>query len=117
MAEENIIDWELSVSLANGNEVTAKQLLKLLITQLPDNKKELQRYYQANNLNALCDLVHKLHGASCYCGVPQLKAAAHELEEALQTKQLGQLNTMFNTFITAIDDVLTAAAEIVEPVE
>ena len=35
-------------------------------------------------MDNLLDCVHKLHGATRYCGVPELRAAANQLETALK---------------------------------
>ena len=114
MAENIPVDWELAVSLANGNEETAKQLLQLLLQQLPENKADSQRYYTNNDYRSLRDLVHKIHGATCYCGVPQLKIATRDLENALRNQQMDSIETLFSQFINAINAVQTAAVEIVD---
>ena len=113
MSVEHGIDWELAVSLANNNEETAKQLLQLLAGELSRNKADAQRYFDAKDFNSLCNLAHKLHGASCYCGVPQLKASARQLEEALRTQQLDSLDALFTQFITAIEEIQNAAPKII----
>ena len=38
----------------------------------------------ANDNNALIERVHRLHGATRYCGVPQLRAACHRAETLLK---------------------------------
>ena len=35
-------------------------------------------------MDQLLESVHKLHGATRYCGVPELRAAANQLETALK---------------------------------
>jgi len=35
-------------------------------------------------MDELLECVHKLHGATRYCGVPELRAAANQLETALK---------------------------------
>jgi len=113
MAENKAVDWTLAVSLANGSEDTAKQLLQLLIQQLPDNKTDSQHYYTNRDYKSLRDLVHKVHGASCYCGVPLLKNAAREFEEALRNGRTDVFDPLYSQFIGAIGDVQTQAVEII----
>ena len=77
------IDWELGKKLAGGRAELAKEFFEKLVATLPDDKKTIHEAFTNKNWEALRDHVHKLHGACCYCGVPQLKRCAQKLESAL----------------------------------
>jgi len=80
------IDWKLCLELVNNKEDVARELLEMFVSELPETNNKLHEAYSNKNLADLEDIVHKLHGGSCYCGVPQLKTAAAELEKFLKTK-------------------------------
>jgi len=81
-----IIDWELADSLANGSRDLAREMLNILLTDLPNDKWEIAAAFNANDFETMLKLVHKLHGAVCYCGTPRLKEAVFNLEVALKLR-------------------------------
>ena len=44
----------------------------------------IRQAQQSNDHNALIERVHRLHGATRYCGVPQLRAACQRSETLLK---------------------------------
>ena len=108
----NIIDLNLGLKLANNNEELAADLLSMLIKELPNTKKDISHALKSRNLSNLKHFVHKLHGSCCYCGVPQLKTAAFDLENTLNKikdpeKLIDQnIINQVNNFIESINVVL-----------
>ncbi|HEV8077322.1 MAG TPA: Hpt domain-containing protein, partial [Marinobacter sp.] len=45
----------------------------------------IEQHWRSGNRSALLECVHKLHGGARYCGVPEVRAAANQLETALKT--------------------------------
>jgi two-component system sensor histidine kinase BarA len=110
--EAKYIDMELGKSLANGNVEMAKEMLALLIKDLPENKQKIRECFNENKLEELQSVVHKLHGGCCYCGVPILKDATDALECDLKAKlQKEEISEKFNTLIQVIDKTLMAYEE------
>lgn len=94
MANKLIIDWELALQQANGNEKLAKQMMQMLLEALPAHESLIDNAYQKKDIGQLRNEVHKLYGALCYCGAPGLKKAAKDLEMMTATanqKELGEL--------------------------
>lgn len=106
------INWEQCVELAGGKEEVAKELLEMFVNELPEVDGNLREAYKTQNLANLEDIVHKLHGGSCYCGVPNLKKAAATLEKYLKTEwpeaNSPELSKRYATLITAIKEVTEA---------
>ena len=73
-----------SIELAAGKEDLAEELFSMLLEQLHTDLPEIRARWQQNDLDGLLDIVHKLHGATRYCGVPELREAANRLETALK---------------------------------
>lgn len=105
----NAINWEQCLELASGKEEVAKELLDMFVNELPDVSDSLRAAFTDQNLADLEEIVHKLHGGSCYCGVPQLKDAAADLEKYLKTEwpeaNSPELSKRYATLITAINEV------------
>ncbi|MBP9722672.1 MAG: response regulator [Gammaproteobacteria bacterium] len=104
-----IIDWELSLKLANYNIELAKELLNLLLTELPKDLNAIKQAYKTKNYDEFYHLIHKLHGSCCYCGLPLLKAACFNLESQIKKSK------NFNDYIKTMDKfILQANAVITE---
>lgn len=79
------IDWPLSLKLANNKPHLAKEMLSLFVADLPQFQARIKKAQTESDYEALQQHVHKLHGASCYCGAPRIRTIANELETALKT--------------------------------
>ncbi len=104
------IDWPLCIKLAGNKRDLAHEMLSMLIVSLPQDRQDIMRAYQQQNLIDLREYVHKLHGACCYIGVPRLKFIAQGLEAALTTtsadileQYIGQLNVEVHEIIDYYD--------------
>ena len=64
---------------------SAREMLQLLLASLPQTLADLEKYRESNQRDALIQLVHKLHGATCYTGVPHIKALSETIETHLKT--------------------------------
>jgi two-component system, NarL family, sensor histidine kinase BarA len=86
------IDWELALHCAAGKIDLAKEMLQIFLQSLPPTLSELELLVRTEQVEPLIQLVHKLHGATCYVGVPQLKQLTELLETELkQGKTVDQL--------------------------
>jgi len=107
-----VIDLELGKQLVDGDENTAKELLKMLADSLPTHQ---QIIHQAAKDQAIKDIIseaHKLHGATCYTGTPRIKAAAKELELAAKANQLESLPALIENLDKEIMDFNQSLKEI-----
>ncbi len=103
------IDWSLSVEIAGGNEALAEEMLTLLRDSLPETVAEIRRAYDAQDYSALLTEVHKLHGASCYCGTARLRKLAHDYETCLKNESYQELDRLHEKLLKEISKVRKAA--------
>ncbi|MET1254173.1 two-component sensor histidine kinase BarA [Aliikangiella maris] len=104
------IDWTLSLKAANHKDDLAKDMLRMLVASFADAREQIQHAFNDQNQQKLAEQVHKLHGATAYCGVPVLKQLANEYETVLKTDGLNETTLeLHQSFIQAIDDVENAA--------
>ena len=73
-----------SLQLAAGKADLAEELFSMLIEQLHADTRRVESLWSGEQLPELLECVHKLHGATRYCGVPELRAAAQGFETALK---------------------------------
>lgn len=106
MEQSKTIDWQLAVKLANNRPELAKDLLELLVTELPQSQKEINHAYESADFSLLQRLVHKLHGATCYCGVPRLKEIAAKLEAKLKTHEKPDIQALVTEINQEIEQIL-----------
>lgn len=89
-----LFDLELSLMNANQRPDLAAELMAVLISGLPDDLSTILKARE--NLDALKQAVHKLHGAVHYCGVPRLGRAIEKLESAIKHDDERQLPLLLN---------------------
>lgn len=102
------IDWNLSIKLANNNKELAKELLEMFITDLPKASGEIRQALETKQSSQLLYQVHKLHGASCYCGVTQLKEILGKMESSLKEGLQEKFLAGLSEFDQEINNVLSA---------
>ncbi|MDM1695469.1 response regulator [Thiopseudomonas alkaliphila] len=76
-----VFDFSESIQLAGGRKKLALDLLELLLDSLPADRSFIQQAFS----ESLLERVHRLHGATKYCGVPQLRAQCKLCETLLKT--------------------------------
>lgn len=81
------IHWEMALQRAAGKADLAKEMLQILLQSLPATLQELEQLIRSGQQEPLIQLVHKLHGATCYTGVPQIRQLAELLETELKQGQ------------------------------
>ncbi len=78
------VDIAQSVRLAGNKPDLAEELFSMLLNHLDDDYEAIRELWRDNNRSELLERVHKLHGATRYCGVPPLRALAGTLETELK---------------------------------
>lgn len=109
----------------------ARDLLRMLIEALPNDKTELIASWENRDFEAMLAHAHRLHGGSRYTGTPTLRKTTGVIERALTSAQkAGMLaneesqeqikieqTVNFYAMIDAIDAVLAYPFEQIESKE
>jgi two-component system sensor histidine kinase BarA len=82
--ELQVLDHEEGLRLAAGKADLAADMLAMLLASLEADREAIRFARDTNDHNALIERVHRLHGATRYCGVPQLRAACQRSETLLK---------------------------------
>ena len=82
-----LVDIGESLSLSNNDAKLARDMLQMLIKGLIADEQELHRLSKLGDIKGLFELVHRMHGGCCYCGVPRLRETTGLLQEHLRPLQ------------------------------
>lgn len=113
----HIIDWSLAMQRAGNKVVLARDMLQGLVSSLPETKQMVSEALTSQDLEQLKTLVHKLNGACCYSGVPNLGKLTHHIETQLK-KGVGidDLEPEFFEFFEHIDSVINYSPTVLKKI-
>ena len=100
--QQACVSVEEGVRLAAGKVDLAEELFSMLLEQLHTDMREIERLWQEGDMDGLLECVHKLHGATRYCGVPELRRAAESLESGLK-RAAPDTEALKNRILTAME--------------
>jgi two-component system, NarL family, sensor histidine kinase BarA len=104
-----VIDIQLALEQAGGNQALAKELLTMLLKELPVLNELLRQAITAQDSNAMWDQTHKLYGSTAYCGVPNLRHSAKLLEDAVKRSEHSVIITAHTQVCSEIEMLLATA--------
>jgi two-component system, NarL family, sensor histidine kinase BarA len=100
------VDIALCLKLSNNKPALARDMLKMLITGIAEEKQLIIDAMQDNNFEQAGEVIHKLYGSSCYCGVPRLKYISGLIDKLFQKKLYAEATSAIGSLYIALDDVL-----------
>jgi len=103
-----LIDHELALKRAAGNQKLAAEMQVLLLEMLPEHRQALKTAIQQRHIQQVHFHAHKLHGASNYCGVPALSHAANLVESQINARKLDKLDHQVGMLLIVIDQLMAA---------
>lgn len=106
-----VMDWNLAIQLAGNKPQLAREMLTMLLEDLPGEQAIINNAYENQQYEAMQQSVHKLHGATCYCGTVELKEAAKKMETLLKKHEVNQYKAALDELNKAINNVLKGAKE------
>ncbi|MGB0894560.1 MAG: two-component sensor histidine kinase BarA [Parashewanella sp.] len=108
------LNWELCLSQASQKQSLAIEMLEMLLDSLPETTQQIQSALVSNDSQMLLHVVHKLHGACCYCGVPTTQHLCQQIESSL--KQQSDIEMIEPEILELLDEltkVESAAKQVV----
>jgi two-component system sensor histidine kinase BarA len=100
------VDIALCLKLSNNKPALARDMLKMLIAGIAEEKQLIMDAMQDNNFEQAGEVIHKLYGSSCYCGVPRLKYISGLIDKLFQKKLYAEATSAIGSLYMALDDVL-----------
>jgi len=102
-----LVDLRLCLQLANHKPALAREMLSMLLEKIDEDRKSINAAHEAKNWSALLEQVHRLHGATCYTGIPQLSGTTKTLETSIKLADYAATDTLvrkLNTIVDALRD-------------
>ncbi|MEQ3723332.1 response regulator [Alcanivorax sp.] len=106
---DQVFDPELARRRAGGRDHLADEMLKMLLDSLETDRPAISAAFDRDDNDDLLERVHKLHGATRYCGTPRLEQSARQLEEALKT---GSDRASLGPLVSALCDEICALEQL-----
>lgn len=94
--------WSESMSLAKNKPDLATDMLKMLIHTLDETSASLVSSLEQDDMDTLFEVNHKFHGGCCYCGVPAVRNASKQLEQALVKNSYSDARTLVDNVLKEI---------------
>ena len=105
-----VLSPELALRRAGDREELAEDMLTMLLASLDQDAPGINALSESHDREGLLERVHRLHGATRYCGTPRLEAAAGALEKALKLDAGDEsLDQLVAALLTEIESVRQAA--------
>ena len=123
--DEQVIDWDLSLSLSAGKENLARDLLNMLIDSFSKEQEEMCQLIEDEDFPQLEYILHRLYGATRYVGVPKLQKISGEFEQFVSQLRkekrraddafIAQVEIRFESLLQAMQDVKDHAKAYLNP--
>lgn len=104
------VDVEEGIRLAAGKADLAEELFSMLLEQVAFDREGIRKLPERGDDQELLERVHKLHGATRYCGVPELRSISERLETAIK-RETENRDELTQSLISGMDRLLIWAEE------
>jgi len=105
-SESSSVDIALCLRLSNNKPALARDMLKMLIAGIAEEKQLVISAMEKSDFNQAAEIIHKLYGSSCYCGVPRLKYISGLLDKLFQKQLYDEAISAIGSLYLALDDIL-----------
>lgn len=108
------LNWELCLTQANQKTDLALDMLRMMLDSLPQTISQMETALEQYDESLMLTTVHKLHGASCYCGVPNTQKLCQEIESALKRgSSVAELEPEILELLDELSKVESAAKQVI----
>jgi len=100
------VDKQMALQVCGNKPAAAGEMLEMLFQTLEEDHATIVRAIADHDFMLARERIHKLHGASCYCGVTQLKNCCDAMETLIKKDMSEYLADVVPHFQTAVDALL-----------
>lgn len=100
-----IFDAAYAMRLANNKVDLAIDMFNMLLDSLTDDLQGIESMWKNHQQEPLLQHIHKIHGATRYCGIPCLMNTLEKLETALKNSEMDECEELYNKTITSINSL------------
>lgn len=113
-----LIDWQDALSRSANKQDLAKDILRMLLASLPQEKQQLQATWEMGDIEEVGQIAHRITGGTRYTGVPALRDVVNNFQLACleQTEKPPEkakivLTEQYTQLINAIDNLIDIVPE------
>ena len=103
--DKKSVDIKQSLGLAADNEPLLKQIFEILLRDIPDHKSQLSNTVQLLDYAKLSSIIHKIHGITCYTGLPRLKLQVVSIQQQLAEESYSDISMAVDSMIEELEQV------------
>ena len=78
------LNIEICLKIANNDKTIAKKLISMFMKDLPSSQQEINTSFKNNDIVSLKKQIHKLLGASAYCGAEDIQTTLNALSVSIE---------------------------------
>jgi len=100
-----VISKQFKTDLEVDKVAVTHDLFSSFVASLDEETEKIHQLYLDKNYELLADVVHYIHGAACYCGVPRLRKAISMLALAAREKNdstIAELLAVFDSEVALV---------------
>ncbi len=75
------VDLKKSLFLSANNESLLKQILEILIQEIPNYQSQLEEALKKSDMGIIGTVVHKIHGVTCYASLPKIREQILDIQK------------------------------------
>ncbi len=110
-AEDCVMDISSALQVTNNRPELAEEMFEMLLAALPRDREAIVEQWEMEDYDGLLAAVHRLHGATRYCGVPCLRQALDQFETAIKAARYNELADHMRFSMQQIDSLLQWAQD------
>jgi CheY-like chemotaxis protein/HPt (histidine-containing phosphotransfer) domain-containing protein len=109
---DNVFKFSNLSAACGNNPAIAKNIIKLFLSQSPENMKQLQAFLDAADWSNYKNLCHKMKAAYALLGFPDVKKHLEEMEHDCAQNNFNV--TKFESYVILIQDTNTTIQRVLE---
>jgi two-component system, NarL family, sensor histidine kinase BarA len=112
--QELSVDQALTLKLSSSNKKLMNQVFSMLLKEIPTYQQNIQQAIGQKSLTDFEKIMHKLHGVTCYAGLPKLKQLLDQYEVAKKdaAHKIPDIAQSISEELVEIDKILSKTSTI-----
>ena len=99
------VDFRESLALSADNDSLMEKIFKILLKEIPEHQQQLSNATAQSDYVKLSEIIHKIHGITCYTSLPRLKKLAISIQQQLTQESFEQVNCTVEPMIKELEKI------------